>query len=252
MNFDWTTFTLEIINFLVLIWILKRFLYQPVLDIIAKRRAGIEKTLADTQKIKAEADILKQQNEKFLAEWEQEKEAARARLMTELAATRENKLAELNARINEETERRKVLEERSKREFEHRMEEKGIAQGVTFSTRLLTRLASPELESGLYFLLLEDLHDLSKENRQAIAQAASVAALQIKIQSAFSLDESKQAELSRSLADITGRMLPVEFHVNPDLIAGFQIMIGPWILHANLRDELKFFSGTLQYAGQGS
>ena len=42
-------FVLEIINFLVLVWILKRFLYKPVLDVIARRRAGIEKTLADAE-----------------------------------------------------------------------------------------------------------------------------------------------------------------------------------------------------------
>ena len=63
MEFDWTTFTLEIINFLILVWILKRFLYRPILDVIAKRRAGIEKTLADAQRIETEAIEIKQQNE---------------------------------------------------------------------------------------------------------------------------------------------------------------------------------------------
>ena len=40
MQIDWTTFALEIINFLVLVWILKRFLYRPVLDTLARRRAA--------------------------------------------------------------------------------------------------------------------------------------------------------------------------------------------------------------------
>ena len=42
MEVDWTTFALEIINFLILVWILKRFFYHPVLDIIARRRICIE------------------------------------------------------------------------------------------------------------------------------------------------------------------------------------------------------------------
>ncbi|SFI49637.1 F0F1 ATP synthase subunit delta [Nitrosomonas sp. Nm34] len=252
MNFDWTTFILEIINFLVLVWILKHFLYQPILEIIGKRRAGIEKTLADAQQIKVEADKLKQQHEKFLAEWEREKEEAEARLMAELAAMRENKLVELNAQINEEAERHKVLDERAKSEFERRMEAQGIAQGLSFTTKLLSRLASPELEANLYVLLLEDLHALSKENKHVITEATAVPELQIKIQSAFPLDEKKQAELTHHLSDITGRQLPIEFQVNPALLAGFQIMIGPWMLHANLRDELKFFSGSLQHATAGS
>ena len=42
MELSWSTFFLEIINFLVLVWILKRFLYKPVMDVIARRREGIE------------------------------------------------------------------------------------------------------------------------------------------------------------------------------------------------------------------
>ena len=37
MQIDWTTLVLEIINFLVLVWILKRFLYKPVMEAIAAR-----------------------------------------------------------------------------------------------------------------------------------------------------------------------------------------------------------------------
>ena len=41
MELNWTTFALEIVNFLALLWILKRFLYRPVLATLAERRAGI-------------------------------------------------------------------------------------------------------------------------------------------------------------------------------------------------------------------
>ena len=45
MQFDWTTFALEIVNFLVLVWILRRFLYRPVTDVIARRAAEVEHRL---------------------------------------------------------------------------------------------------------------------------------------------------------------------------------------------------------------
>ena len=38
---------LEVVNFLVLVWMLKRFLYKPVLEAIAQRKAAIDKTLSD-------------------------------------------------------------------------------------------------------------------------------------------------------------------------------------------------------------
>lgn len=250
MGFDWTTFTLEIINFLILVWILQRFLYRPILDVIAKRRAGIEKTLADARHIESEASELKQQNERRLAQWGEEKEAAQSRLLEELAAQREHKMAALETSIAEERERRRVLEERRQRDFQRDLEEQGIAQGAAFSAKFLARTATPELEARLYALLLEDLRSLRAEDRTALVNAAAAAAkLKISVQSAYAFDPGKRAELARVLAEVVGKTLPVEYLENPELVAGFLVSIGPWILHANLRDELKFFSGALHYAG---
>ena len=58
MRIEWTTFAFEIINFLALVWILKRFLYRPVLDTLSRRRAGVERTLAEAGEIAARAKAL--------------------------------------------------------------------------------------------------------------------------------------------------------------------------------------------------
>ena len=58
MELSWPTFFLEIINFLVLVWILKRFLYKPVLEAVAHRKAVIDKTLADANAKEAGAQAL--------------------------------------------------------------------------------------------------------------------------------------------------------------------------------------------------
>ena len=55
MELDWSTFLLEIINFLILVWILKRFLYRPVLEVITRRREQVEKTLHEAHSLRAEA-----------------------------------------------------------------------------------------------------------------------------------------------------------------------------------------------------
>lgn len=249
MDFDWSTFFIEIINFLILVWILKRFLYHPILGVVAKRRAGIETAMADARRIEAEAGELKGQSQRELARWKEDKEAAQAHLREELAAERERLMAELETAVAEERERRRVLDERQQRDFKRAVEEQGIAQGAAFSARLLSRVAGPELETRLYALLLEDLRGLRAEDKRAVADAAATPGLQPKVQSAFALDAGKRAELEQVLADVVGKALPIEYRENPELVAGFQVSIGPWILHANLRDELKFFSGALRHAG---
>ena len=61
MELNLSTFLLEIVNFLVLVWILKRFLYKPVMGVIERRKVGIEQTLAQAEDKTREATALREQ-----------------------------------------------------------------------------------------------------------------------------------------------------------------------------------------------
>jgi F-type H+-transporting ATPase subunit b len=45
MQFNWSTFAFQIVNFLILVFILHKVLYKPITNIIAKRRAAIEEKI---------------------------------------------------------------------------------------------------------------------------------------------------------------------------------------------------------------
>ena len=123
MELNWSTFILEIINFLVLVWILKRFLYKPVLEIIARRQASIDKTLADAKQLHDDAESLQQQYEGRLADWDQERKQAREKLAEELHADRARKLEELKAALEQERERAAVAEQRRLSDAQLEMED---------------------------------------------------------------------------------------------------------------------------------
>lgn len=247
MDFDWTTFILEIVNFLILIWILKRFLYQPVWNIIDKRRAGIDQELMDAKRIEEEAKVLKQKNEQSLAAWENEKEAAHAQLSAELVELRDRKLAELTHQFEEEAERRRILDERRQKDYEKKTEERAIQLGVAFISKFLSRMATPELERQLFQLLLEDLANLSESDKRMITEAMTSLSTPVIVQSAFPLTNQQREAFSATLLEITGQKSIIEFQCTQSLQAGLRIQIGPLILHANLQDELKFFSKPVQH-----
>ncbi len=157
MELNWTTFALEAVNFLVLVWILKRFLYKPVLAAIAQRKAAIDKTVADTQARQADAQALEKQFQNRLADWEHEKEGLRTAFLEEISQQRAQMMDALDNSLAKERERARVLEERRLRELQGKAEIEGMTTGLTFTARLLGRLASPELEKRLVDLALEDL-----------------------------------------------------------------------------------------------
>ena len=242
MELNWTTFVLEIINFLVLVWILKRFLYQPVLNIIARRRSGIEQQIADAQQLHDEAKRLQAEYENRLADWELERQQLREKLSQELDAERSRLMAELQTALAQEREKAEVAANRQRLESEREIERTALQQGTRFASRLLSQAAGPALESRLLQLLLEELAELSVDRITAIRTQWGETPASIRVASAFPLAQAQQQQLQQVLQQVSGLSVPLDYVIDEGLLAGLRITIGAWVLHINLQDELKDFA----------
>lgn len=247
MELDWVTFALEIVNFLVLIWVLQRFLYKPVLAAIARRKAAIEKNLSDAKALQVDAQALEQQYRNRLVDWEREKEQLRAGLAEEINAERARLRAGLQAELEQEREKNRVLEERRLNELRRRAEDQAVVQGAQFAARLLARIAAPELETRLVALVLEDLARLPEDRLQALRAACRDAGSKMKVTSAFPLDATQRQALVQGFKDVARADVAGEFSEDPRLLAGLRIGIGAWVAHANLQEELKVFAEAVRH-----
>jgi len=242
MNIDWTTFALEIINFLALVWILKRFLYKPVLETLNQRRAGIEKTLSEAREAEVRAQGLQAQYEGRLADWGKERAKARSELETELALERSRQMQSLAQGLAEERARNAAVDAHKQQEMQREMETAALAQAQQFATTLLGRLATPALESSLLDLLLEDWAKLPDQQLFGLRAAAEDSALSAKVSSAFRLDEAQRGRVIEALGQRLGRPVAVAFEEVPGLLAGLRISLGAWQVHLNFTDELASFA----------
>ncbi len=242
MELNWSTFLLEIFNFLILLWILKRFLYKPVLETIARRRASIEKTLADAQAIRAEAEALKKQYESRLDEWGTEKESAREKLHRELHEERDHLMAVLDAELSQAREKARVLDEKRQEDCLRRYQEVCLEQGARFVSRLLSNLAGPEVEERLFDQAMERLDGLPADRLEAIRVACEESPAEAGVISAYPLDDARRTLMAEKLAGLLGQQVACRFGEDPSLLAGLRVTLGPWVFHANLRDELKDFA----------
>jgi len=55
MNFSWWSFALQAANFLILVWLLRRFLFKPVSAIVARRKEEIARGMAEASAEKQKA-----------------------------------------------------------------------------------------------------------------------------------------------------------------------------------------------------
>jgi F-type H+-transporting ATPase subunit b len=248
MALNWTTLALEIFNFLALLWILKRFLYRPIMQTLAERQAGIERTLAVARTIEAQATARQQQFERRLTDWEQEKTVARRGFESEVATERGRQMTALAKDLA-------IERERSAAQDAHRLETQrrllatqASKEARQFAVALLGRLAGPELERQLIQVFIEELAAFPEDRLNALRAGQSGQGQGV-LTSAFGLAEEQRKDLAAAIETRLGKSITVDFMVDPALLSGVRLSLGDWQLDFSLAGELGVF-GEASVLGQ--
>ena len=243
MAFDWLTFGFEIVNFLVLVWLLHRLLYRPVLAMIQRRRDEIAASTQTAEALRAEAEQLKAEYDRRLEDWAGERARARRELDEELERERQRRVQALETELAERRQREAALREREAAELHRTAEREALALAGRFAARLLAAGAGPELQARLVGLLVRELAGLPAARRAALRAALGAATGPLQVTCAHPLDDAQRAELAHALAALAGDGTPaIAYREDPALLAGVRLQVGAWQLGANLQDELQAFT----------
>lgn len=237
MEFNLSTFILEIINFLVLVWILQRLFYKPLLETIAKRKQHIEQSLAEAQSTKQTAEQQRELYENRQKLWEQEKQEAIKTFHQQMDVERSVQLEKLQQELTQERQKHKVTLDRQQQEFQQYAQQLALKNGARFAGLLLQHTASPELEARLIQLLLEQLITLPES--LVLPQAETIT---IQISTAYLINDVLRQQLETRFIQLINLPLIFQYQQDTALIAGVRIDIGAWVLQANLQQELKGFA----------
>lgn len=246
MELNWSTFLFEIVNFLILVWILKRFLYHPILEAIARRREAIEEQMAKADRLRSESQELKQRYENRLSDWEKERQKAMDKLMHELEDTRHLQLENLKSELAREEEKIQVVRSRQEKQFVREVEQRALQQSAQFASKLLGQATGKELEDQLLEVLLENLAAFPDDQLSMFSEKWGETPESIQVSSAFPVADDKRQLLEYALHGITGLTIPLRYDEDPSLLAGFNITIGAWVLQLSVRDELQGFLEVVQ------
>ncbi|CAG1769172.1 hypothetical protein BAC3_00101 [uncultured bacterium] len=237
MEFNLSTFILEIFNFLILIWILQRLFYKPLLETIAQRKQHIEQSLAEAQSIKQSAEEQRGLYENRQKLWEQEKQEAIKTLHQQMDVERSVQLEKLQQELAQDRQKHKVTLDRQQQEFQQYAQQQALKNGARFAGLLLQQTASPELEARLIQLLLEQLVTLP--DSLVLQQSETIT---IQISTAYLITDDLQQQLETRFMQLISLPLVFQYQQDKTLIAGVRIDIGAWVLQANLQQELRGFA----------
>jgi F-type H+-transporting ATPase subunit b len=223
MKINWFTVIAEVINFLILVWLLRRFLYKPVLKAIDEREKKIASQLKDAKaketEAKKEQDEFARKNETFDKEKKKLMDKAIAETNEErqkLFEAARNEATELRSKLNESL---KEMQENLNRDIAQKTQQEVFA----IARKALTDLASIGLEEQSVNIFIKRLNDLKKEEKQQFIEAFKSGSNPILLQSAFDLPEKQQTEIKSAVNEVLGAKTQFKFNTAPELISGIEL-----------------------------
>jgi F-type H+-transporting ATPase subunit b len=242
VQIDWFTVFAQIVNFLILVLLLRRFLYRPILNAMAEREQKIADRLEQAKKERAtavaEIETYRQKN----ADFEQEREAMIRQAQTEVADRRQAWLREARDEVSETRTRwQKALAEEKEAFLQNARQQAGL-QTYQVIRQALADLADAELEAQLVSVFLARLAALPAEDAEAIRAALEGETAVLTLNSGFDLDDNQRKALSQGIATQFSNGHTLRFQTTPDLICGLEL-VAPghkvaWSL-ASYLDELE-------------
>ena len=223
MLIDWFTVGAQALNFLILVWLMKRFLYKPILHAIDEREKRIAAELANADAKKAEAQ---KDHDEFLnknAAFDQQRAALLTKATAEAQAESQRLLAEARkAAVALSSKQQETL-----RDEEHNLHEAIIrrTQQEVFSIvrKTLTDLSTTSLEERLGEVFTRRLREINGDGKKGLAAALKTGSDPAVVRSTFDLPADQRAAIQNALNETFSAEVRVRFETAPDLIGGIEL-----------------------------
>jgi len=226
MLIDWFTVGAQVINFLVLVWLMKRYLYQPILRAIDAREKRIAAALSDAEQKKAEANDEREEFQRRNAVFEQQRTELMRKASVEASAEGQRLVdAARQAADVLSTQRQKVLC-REQKMLKETLIRRTREEVFAIARKTLADLADTSLEASISEVFMRRLRALSGHAKAALATALNESSDPVIVRSAFVLPPAQRAALQRALNEIFSVDLRIDFVTTPDVISGIELTAG--------------------------
>ncbi len=226
MRIDWFTFGAQVINFLVLVWLLRRFLYRPILDAIDARESRIAARVADAEARETEAQLERETFRRRNEEFDHLRAERLAQTGDEVKAERQRLMDAARQAANDLAAQRKAALERERQDLDGHITRLAGAEVFAIARQVLTDLAGASLEERMTAAFIAHLRGMGADAKRQFAEALQAAAGAVVLRSAFDLPESQRSLIRTALVGEFGKDVPLAFETASDLVSGIELSAG--------------------------
>ncbi len=244
MRIDWWTLALQTVNVLVLIWILSRFFFRPMSEIISRRQEQIAQMLADANNFRHQAreELISAEQTRATIEASRQEQIEKAksearRQRSELLAQAATEIAKLHAEANNS-----IAHDRAS------MEQAVIARARSLAVdiaRHLIERVSPVADIDPFLKsICSQIQKLSPQLREACTKLSGQSE-EIEVTTARELQAAECERIRSALEQVFETALPLKFHQDPEVIAGIELNSSHAAIRSSWREDLDVIRAEL-------
>lgn len=226
MLIDWFTVIAQVVNFLILVWLLKRFLYQPILNAIDAREQRIATELADADAKMNEAAKQRNEFQKKNAELEKQRNRYLNQAIDDAKAEHQ-RLLEI---ARQESENLRIKLQQALLNEQHNLHEaltNQVRQEVfAIARKVLTELTDSSLEQRMTLIFIRRLRELDNEELAELRSAFNLSTQALQVHSVFDLSAEQKTLIKSAISEIFAVQKQVQFVTSDNLVSGIEISTG--------------------------
>ena len=223
MLIDWFTIIAQVVNFLILVWLMKRFLYKPILHAIDAREQRIAKELADADTKRSEAENERKKFQKKNEEFDQQREELLSKAKDEAKAERQRLLNAAGQAADALRAKRQDALKREQQSLNDEITRRTREEVFAIARKTLTDLAGTTLEERMSEVFTRRLRELNKEEKEGLAKALKTSSGPVLVRSAFELPSEQQSAIQHAMQETFTAETQVRFETAPDVISGIEL-----------------------------
>lgn len=239
MLINWFTIVAQACNFLILVWLMKRFLYKPVLDAIDEREKRISAELANADAKKAEAqkesDRFSQKNRKF----DQQRATLMKKATDDAQAERQRLLDEARNAAAALNRKQQELLKNEAQELYQAISRRTQQEVFAIAQKVLTDLAGVSLEERIAGIFLCRLQEMDAEAKAGFAEVIKTASDPAILRSAFDLPGEQRTLIQKAINETFSAEINIQFETSPDLISGIELIANGQKVAWSIADYLR-------------
>ena len=223
MLIDWFTVGAQALNFLILVWLMKRFLYKPILNAIDTREKLIAAELADAAAKKAEAqkdrDEFQHKNEEF----DQQRAGLLAKATDEAKAERQRLLDQARKAADALSAKRQETLQNDAHNLNQAISRRTQQEVFAIARKTLTDLATTSLDERLGAVFTRRLREMDGKAKASLGAALKATSEPALVRSAFDLPANERAVIQNAVNETFSADVYLRFETASDLISGIEL-----------------------------